>query len=251
MISFWDHHVPRQKHSNYQKAWSWHIYWRNSIEQPCQLRFFLITKLFTCQIPNFAIPTCSFVQQKPSTKRAMAETLGEAIICSWTACFRKAPGTLFLTATRLVHLANAGEETAIHLDGGIEFELTKKKPGFDRALVRLSGPALSGKPVMEFTDEQKWSQLREFSEFMHAREKAKVQVAWYLLGSLDSSYYFSHSHHVHVAPLQDLSGTSLAQQHVQSTHSVFGFCMDFSIFFHFWWSMIRGLQGNLRNTPKR
>lgn len=146
----------------------------------------------------------------------MAETLGEAVICSWTACFRKAPGTLFLTATRLVHLANAGEETAIHLDGGIEFELTKKKPGFDRALVRLSGPALSGKPVMEFTDEQKWSQLREFSELMHAREKAKVQVAWYLLGSLNRSYYFSHSHHVHVPPLQDLSGTSLAMYKVHT-----------------------------------
>ncbi len=120
----------------------------------------------------------------------MAETLGEAVICSWTTRFRKAPGTLFLTATRLVHLANAGEETAIHLDGDIKFELTKKKPGFDHALVRLSGPALSGKLVMEFTDEQKWSQLREFSEFMQAREKAKVQVAWFFRYFILFSIYF-------------------------------------------------------------
>ena len=162
----------------------------------------------------------------------MAETLGEAVICSWTTRFRKAPGTLFLTATRLVHIANAGEETAIHLDGDIKFELTKKKPGFDHALVRLSGPALSGKLVMEFTDEQKWSQLREFSEFMQAREKAKVQVAWFFI--LDISYYFlsifSFSPCSCSTRCQDLSGTSVAQQHVQSTHSVLGSCMDFSTF---------------------
>lgn len=74
----------------------------------------------------------------------MADGIGEAVIGSWAARCRKVPGTLVLTATRLIHLANAAGtndagtgQTAIDLTG-VKFELTKKRPGFDQALVRLS-----------------------------------------------------------------------------------------------------------------
>ena len=138
---------------------------------------------------------------------AMADGIGEAVIGSWAARCRKVPGTLVLTATRLIHLANAAGtndagtgQTAIDLTG-VKFELTKKRPGFDQALVRLSNLSehLGGRLVIEFIDidiiddqtkdqqgqtsvtsqksNQKWSNLREFSELMQGLQAKEGKEA--------------------------------------------------------------------------
>lgn len=125
----------------------------------------------------------------------MADAIGEAVMGSWAARCRKVPGTLVLTATRLIHLAKAAGtndagsgQTAIDLTG-VKFELTKKRPGFDQALVRLSNLSehLGGRLVIEFIDiidaqtkdqqGQKWSNLREFSELMQGLQAKEGKEA--------------------------------------------------------------------------
>ncbi|CAE7235315.1 Tfb1, partial [Symbiodinium natans] len=105
---------------------------------------------------------------------------GEVVLVKWPAKCRKLQGKLLLTATRLVHIPDSpdtqtGNSLEIQLAGArsIKLEISKKRPGFDEALVRLSNlPSPPGKLVVEFTCPQnKWAHLSELSEWMRAREQ--------------------------------------------------------------------------------
>eukprot|EP00438_Fugacium_kawagutii_P004361 Skav212022 [mRNA] locus=scaffold984:159031:161593:+ [translate_table: standard] len=138
-------------------------------------------------------------------------TVGDPVLGSWAARCRKAPGTLVLTAetagARLVHVANDGPRTEIELSEGVELEVTKPRASA-LALARLSNLSehLGSRLVIEFVEDftenpnQKWSNLREFSELMHgllakkpAKEAEKASasvpenstVMWVLKSSLD------------------------------------------------------------------
>jgi len=105
---------------------------------------------------------------------------GEHILGKWPSRCRKLAGKLVLTATRLVHVPDLHEEQngsplEIQLTGArsVKLEISKKRPGFDEALVRLSNlPTPPGKLVIEFTcPDNKWAHLSELSEWMRAREE--------------------------------------------------------------------------------
>ncbi|CAE7652395.1 Tfb1 [Symbiodinium sp. CCMP2456] len=121
---------------------------------------------------------------------------GEHVLGKWPSRCRKLAGKLVLTATRLVHvpdlhdeqngrlhsrkldtdsLSDRGNPLEIQLTGArsVKLEISKKRPGFDEALVRLSNlPTPPGKLVIEFTcPENKWAHLSELSEWMRAREE--------------------------------------------------------------------------------
>ena len=72
-------------------------------------------------------------------------------------------------------LSDRGNPLEIQLTGArsVKLEISKKRPGFDEALVRLSNlPTPPGKLVIEFTcPENKWAHLSELSEWMRAREE--------------------------------------------------------------------------------
>ena len=72
-------------------------------------------------------------------------------------------------------VSSLGNSIEIQLTGAksVKLEISKKRPGFDEALVRLSNlPPPLGKLVVEFTcARQKWAHLSELSEWMRAREE--------------------------------------------------------------------------------
>ena len=97
---------------------------------------------------------------------------------SWPAQCRKVPGQLLLTEQRLLHVdADGGATVDLELNGKMTFEITKKRPNFDSALVRLSNhPALAplgGRLVLEFTAPEKWLHLQRFAEQMRRQRPSE------------------------------------------------------------------------------
>lgn len=67
----------------------------------------------------------------------------------------------------------------LELSAKMTFEITKRRPNFDSALVRLSHPALAplgGRLVVEFTSEEKWRHLQRFAEAMQKRRREPPAV---------------------------------------------------------------------------